>query len=195
MNVNPVSRSGNAVLQYTMMAQTTRQSGQVATQPPATQEDLQPAVVVDLTAQAAQATQTTDAPVEEEGTTQPESYSWLYEQLEASRSEVEAAEEMWDAKLKCLKISGSIISGNNVPGSDYRYLMEHDPELYALSISSRVQKDDPEDKDSVLSDDDKKNPMEQAFESEIEAMATPRSLEVATPVSSSEASVSADLQA
>ncbi len=74
--------------------------------------------------------------------------------FEASEDQMEAARESFDTMIQCIKISNNIISGDNVPASDHKFLIDNDPELYMLSISSKVQKSDPEDKDKVINDEE-----------------------------------------
>ena len=59
-----------------------------------------------------------------------------------------------DIMDKCTRISGSISAGDRVPPEDLRYLKEHDMTAYLLALVTRKPKEDPEDKDSVLSEED-----------------------------------------
>lgn len=58
--------------------------------------------------------------------------------------------------ITCLEISRRIISGDNVPYKDHKFLMDHDPTLYFKSISMRIPKENPYDY-KRLSKDDKDN--------------------------------------
>ncbi len=65
--------------------------------------------------------------------------------FEASKKEAEAVKEAFDVFIKCIRISGNIISGHKVPASDHNFLMDNDPELYMLSVSARMPNDDPKE--------------------------------------------------
>lgn len=60
-----------------------------------------------------------------------------------------------DIMDKCARISASISAGDRVPPEDLKYLKEHDMNAYRLAMVTRKPKKDPEDKESVLSDEDK----------------------------------------
>ena len=60
-----------------------------------------------------------------------------------------------DIMDKCARISASISSGDRVPPEDLKYLKEHDMNAYRLAMVTRKPKRDPQDKDSVLSEEDK----------------------------------------
>ena len=55
----------------------------------------------------------------------------------------------------CQKIAASIMKGNNVPPEDLKFLMENDPAGYRLAMAMRRHNPDPEDEESVLTDEDK----------------------------------------
>ena len=57
----------------------------------------------------------------------------------------------------CQKIAASIMKGDNVPPEDLRFLMENDPDGYRLAMAMRRHKEDPEDVDSVLEDEEKRD--------------------------------------
>ena len=55
----------------------------------------------------------------------------------------------------CEKIAASIIKGDNVPPEDLKFLMENDPDGYRLAMAMRRENPDPEEEESVLTDEDK----------------------------------------
>lgn len=77
---------------------------------------------------------------------------------ESMRSEQDAMK----IRRTCLEISRRIISGDEVPQKDHKYLMKHDMELYARSISLRRHKEDPH-KYKQLSEDEKPNTPQSAM--------------------------------
>ena len=55
----------------------------------------------------------------------------------------------------CQKIAASIMKGNHVPPEDLKFLMENDPAGYRLAMAMRRHNPNPEDEESVLTDEDK----------------------------------------
>ena len=55
----------------------------------------------------------------------------------------------------CQKIAASIMKGNHVPPEDLKFLMENDPAGYRLAMAMRKHNPDPEEEESVLTDEDK----------------------------------------
>ena len=55
----------------------------------------------------------------------------------------------------CQKIAASIMKGNKVPPEDLKFLMENDPDGYRLAMAMRRENPDPEEEESVLTDEDK----------------------------------------
>ena len=55
----------------------------------------------------------------------------------------------------CRKIAASIMKGNKVPPEDLKYLMENDPDGYRMAMAMRKHNPDPEEEESVLTDEDK----------------------------------------
>ncbi|MCL2078626.1 MAG: hypothetical protein FWH17_02150 [Oscillospiraceae bacterium] len=87
----------------------------------------------------------------------------LLEELRRVGEMSEGLAEGWKIKIKCLQIAMRIMSGNEVPKEDHRFLMENDAELYSRAISMKIQKTDPEEYDRLSEDDkDKDNTTQQA---------------------------------
>ena len=78
----------------------------------------------------------------------------LREELKRAREAGEGAAEAWKEKIRCLQIAMRIISGDNVPYEDHRYLREKDVELYGRAITMRVEKEDPKDLDRLSEDEE-----------------------------------------
>ena len=66
----------------------------------------------------------------------------------------------------CQKIAASIMKGNRVPPEDLEFLMKNDPDGYRLAMALRRQNPDPEDEESVLTDEDKNGGSAEAAGSE-----------------------------
>lgn len=70
---------------------------------------------------------------------------------------METEEEKLDAlseQQKCMEIARRIMAGKKVPPQDERYLMEHDPEGYKLTMALRKPpKQDEKECESVLKDE------------------------------------------
>ena len=75
-------------------------------------------------------------------------------QLEDAHEQGEAAADSANVLIKCMQIAMRIISGDEVPWEDHRYLAEHNPELYAEAMSKRMPKEKPH-KHERLSEDEK----------------------------------------
>jgi hypothetical protein len=75
-------------------------------------------------------------------------------QMESAREQGAAEAEAAKIRIKCLQIAMRIISGDEVPPEDHKFLAEHDPELYAEAMSRRMPKEDPY-KHERLSEDKK----------------------------------------
>jgi len=75
-------------------------------------------------------------------------------QMENAKQQGKAAAKQYDTLRKCMIIAMRIMDGDIVPKEDYRFLAEHEPEMYKRAIFLRQQKEDPE-KHKRLSEDDK----------------------------------------
>ncbi len=64
-------------------------------------------------------------------------------EMKINREKSEDEKEKTKIRLTCLKISRSLISGDEVSRADKKYLLKHDPNLYSMSISMRAQKENP----------------------------------------------------
>lgn len=64
-------------------------------------------------------------------------------EMKINREKAEDEKEKIKIRLTCLKISRSLISGDEVSQADKKYLLKHDPDLYSMSISMRTQKENP----------------------------------------------------
>lgn len=53
----------------------------------------------------------------------------------------------------CQKIAASIMKGNKVPPEDLEFLMKNDPDGYRLAMAMRRDNPDPEEEESVLTDE------------------------------------------
>lgn len=66
---------------------------------------------------------------------------------------LEAEMEQMKVRQRCMEISRRIMAGKRAPPQDERYLMEHDPEGYKLTIALRkLPKKDEKECESVLKD-------------------------------------------
>ena len=74
---------------------------------------------------------------------------------EPSSSELDLLSQGLRVLELCQKIAASIMKGNNVPPEDVKFLMENDPAGYRLAMAMRRHNPDPEDEESVLTDEDK----------------------------------------
>ncbi len=79
----------------------------------------------------------------------------LQSDFKAAQAEIEAIKETFDVLIKCIKIAGRIIEGDNVPPRDHKLLMEHYPDMYSTAITVRRAKDDPENHDTLVEEEEK----------------------------------------
>ncbi len=69
--------------------------------------------------------------------------------------ELDAEMEQMKVQQRCMEISRRIMAGKKVPPQDERYLMEHDPEGYKITIALRKPpKKDEKECESVLKDEE-----------------------------------------
>jgi len=78
----------------------------------------------------------------------------LREDLKRAGEAGEGMAEAMKEKIKCLIIAMRIMSGDNVPDEDHRFLADRDPELYHQAVSLRIEKEDPEDYDRLSEDEE-----------------------------------------
>ena len=81
-------------------------------------------------------------------------YAMLASEMENVRKQGEASAEATKIRIKCLKIAMRIMSGDEVPAADHRFLLEKDPGLYGQAIMMRMQKEHPEKHKRISEDDD-----------------------------------------
>ncbi len=74
--------------------------------------------------------------------------------LESSKEQAIAAGKDAKVRLKCIIISSRIMSGDEVPLEDYKYLAKHDPELYGKALSMRFKSDNPKKYDRISEDEE-----------------------------------------
>ena len=82
--------------------------------------------------------------------------------LDSAKNEMDLLAKQAEVLSKCQKIAASIMKGNRVPPEDLEYLMKNDPDGYKLAMAMRRENPDPEDEESVLSDEDKNGSVRQA---------------------------------
>jgi hypothetical protein len=83
-------------------------------------------------------------------------YQMLLKGIEDAKNVGEGMAKAFKEKLICLRIAMRIMSGDNVPIEDKRFLAEKDLELYCQAISLRRVKPNPKDHDR-LSEDEENN--------------------------------------
>lgn len=81
----------------------------------------------------------------------------LLEQMKRMREENEDSADMAEKQSKCMLIAMRIAAGDEVPQKDIKFLMKYNMGLYAKAMEMRVPKPDPEEYDTVLSEDDVKD--------------------------------------
>jgi hypothetical protein len=79
----------------------------------------------------------------------------LREGLENAQKAGEGMAEAMKEKIRCLQIAMRIMSGDNVPIEDERYLAEKDIKLYNQAKTLRIEKKDPKECDSLLEEEKK----------------------------------------
>lgn len=78
----------------------------------------------------------------------------IAQQAQQARDQAKAEADALKVKLLCFKIAMRILAGDKVPPEDEKYLLDNDPDLYNVAVSGRIQKEDPEEYDSLLEDDE-----------------------------------------
>lgn len=73
------------------------------------------------------------------------------------RDKLDTLEKALRELRNCQKIFARIRAGDKVPEEDLRYLMQKDPAGYRLAMATRKPKEDPEEWDSVLTDEDRQH--------------------------------------
>ena len=88
----------------------------------------------------------------------------LREGLKQAQEAGEGMAESMKIMIRCIKIAMRIMFGDKVPTEDERYLAENDPALYAKALMMRMEKEDPEEYESLLEDEKDKGGEEDAAE-------------------------------
>jgi HPt (histidine-containing phosphotransfer) domain-containing protein len=78
----------------------------------------------------------------------------MRQQLESANAQAEAMGESAKVRMECNIIAMRIMSGDEVPREDHRYLAKHDPELYAKAITMRVAREKPKHYKRISEDED-----------------------------------------
>lgn len=78
------------------------------------------------------------------------------EQAEAAKEAAEAAGEGFEDMARALEIARRMMNGDRVPGSDEKFLMDFDKDMYlgAKSMQGLAQKKNPKEYDSLLEDEE-----------------------------------------
>ncbi|MCM1245462.1 MAG: hypothetical protein NC293_07450 [Roseburia sp.] len=78
------------------------------------------------------------------------------EQAEAAKEAAEATGERFEDMARALEIARRMMNGDRVPGSDEKFLMDFDKDMYlgAKSMQGLAQKKDPKDYDSLLEEEE-----------------------------------------
>ena len=162
MNVNV----SNNIAAYASAAQQTGAAARQQAQPPAQE---QPAAIVSLRPEprgeraGMSAEEIREALADELERMRAQS-EMMQQQMQAAQEQGEAMAESFAKLRKALEIAMRIMSGDNVPPEDKRWLAEHDPELFAKAIKMRIHREDPYDHESLLEDEESADPMEVAFD-------------------------------
>lgn len=93
------------------------------------------------------------------------SLSEMYqEQAEAAKEAAEATGEGFEDMARALEIARRMMNGDRVPGSDEKFLMDFDKDMYlgAKSMQGLAQKKDPKDYDSLLEEEEQEKGSVQA---------------------------------
>lgn len=80
----------------------------------------------------------------------------LFQQMERMREENEDSAEMAEKQAKCMLIAMRIAAGDEVPRSDIKFLIKYNMGLYTKAMEMRIPKPEPEEHDTVLDEDEKK---------------------------------------
>jgi len=105
----------------------------------------------------------------------------LKKQVENAHKQAEATGDAFSALGKCLRIAMHIIAGDIVPNADDKFLFENNPKLHEQAWLLRRMKEDPDEWESVLDEDDTKDPEAEPSEIEAPDIAAPSAPEIAVP--------------
>lgn len=87
----------------------------------------------------------------------------LFEQMENIRESNEKSADTAEKQGKCMLIAMRIAAGDDVPEKDIKFLIKYNSALYAKAMQMRIPKKDPEEYDSVLSDEEEKELQQSEF--------------------------------
>ncbi len=78
------------------------------------------------------------------------------EQAEAAKEAAEGMSEEFEDMARALEIARRMMNGDIVPGSDEKFLMDFDKDMYlgAKTMQGLAQKEDPEKYDSILEEEE-----------------------------------------
>lgn len=95
----------------------------------------------------------------------------MQDDLKAQMKQSEDEGSAYQTYIKCMRIALRIMNGDEVPEEDRKFLMDNEPELYAKAITLRMEKEDPEEYDSLLTEEDLADP--EAKETPLDAATEP----------------------
>lgn len=81
-------------------------------------------------------------------------YNYLQDLLSSSKDQIEGSQKSMDALSRCMTIARRIANGDQVPYKDIKFLMDNNPDLFQMAMSTRMPKRNPEKYKSVLEDEE-----------------------------------------
>lgn len=78
----------------------------------------------------------------------------LLEEMRRMQEENKNSADMAEKQSKCMLIAMRIAAGDEVPQEDIKFLIKYNMGLYAKAMEMRVPKSEPEEYDSVLSEEE-----------------------------------------
>lgn len=83
-------------------------------------------------------------------------YAGMTRQLKSVNEQNKASAEGSETRIKCMIIARRIMSGDEVPIEDYRFLLKNDPELYGKAVMMRIEKENPVKHKKISGESDEK---------------------------------------